>query len=152
MTASGIEAGLFDADDLPYPVMPEKKERRVEKKTVFLIHHHSMTAIIKRPDTGLLAGMYEFPSMDGFVSLKASAEFVRSLGFEPVRILPLEEVKHIFTHKEWHMRGFNVVTAETADSSSNVSDTILLRTTRSILADYPVPSAYRAYLEHLEDL
>ena len=47
------------------PVKKAKKERRVEEKTVFLLLKEGKIALRKRPKTGLLAGLWEFPQCRG---------------------------------------------------------------------------------------
>lgn len=62
----------------------------------------------KRPDSGLLAGMYEFPNVPEKLDLEAAQSVLGSWGVKIQSILPIEEVKHIFSHVEWHMRGYLV--------------------------------------------
>ncbi|MCR5503513.1 MAG: A/G-specific adenine glycosylase, partial [Lachnospiraceae bacterium] len=54
-----------DHSECAYPVKPEKKKRRIEEKTVLLIRDGKRIILQKRPDKGLLAGMYEFPNAAG---------------------------------------------------------------------------------------
>ena len=62
----------------------------------------------KRENKGLLAGLYEFYKLEGHCSEKEALEAVESLGLRPIRIKALGEAKHIFTHKEWEMLGYEV--------------------------------------------
>ena len=62
----------------------------------------------KRENKGLLAGLYEFYKQEGHCSEKEALEAVESLGLRPIRIKALGEAKHIFTHKEWEMIGYEV--------------------------------------------
>lgn len=62
----------------------------------------------KRENKGLLAGLYEFYKLEGHCSEKEALEAVESLGLRPIRIKALGEAKHIFTHKEWEMIGYEV--------------------------------------------
>ena len=62
----------------------------------------------KRENKGLLAGLYEFYKLEGHCSEKEALEAVESLGLRPLRIKALGEAKHIFTHKEWEMIGYEV--------------------------------------------
>ena len=45
------------------PVRAKKKSRRVEERTVLLLFQGGKVALRKRPDTGLLASLWEFPSI-----------------------------------------------------------------------------------------
>ena len=50
--------------EIDLPVVPAKKQRRIDQKTVFLIYYDQKLALRKRPDRGLLAGLYEFPNTE----------------------------------------------------------------------------------------
>ena len=62
----------------------------------------------KRENKGLLAGLYEFYKQEGHCSEKEALKTVENLGLRPLRIKALGEAKHIFTHKEWEMIGYEV--------------------------------------------
>ena len=65
-------------------------------------------ALHKRPNKGLLAGMYELPNAEGYLSEEEALEHIKAQGYIPVRIQPVCEAKHIFSHVEWHMKGYVV--------------------------------------------
>lgn len=110
-----------------YPMTAPKKQRTVEGRTVFLIHDDMKIAIRKRPARGLLAGLYEFPNTEGHLLEKEALRYVQSLGFSPLRIKRLPEAKHIFTHKEWHMIGYEILADELAPvpPSSYMAENVL---------------------------
>ncbi len=58
------------------PVKAPKKARRVEERTVFLLLREGRVALRRRPDTGLLAGLWEFPSQEGAVKAPKKARRV----------------------------------------------------------------------------
>ena len=58
------------------PVKTKKKPRRVEEKTVYVLLRQGKTALRQRPDTGLLASLWEFPNVEGTLQ---EAEAARSL-------------------------------------------------------------------------
>lgn len=130
---------------MEYPRKTIKKPRSVENKTILLICHGSMVALRKRPDQGLLAGMYEFPSIEGKQNEKAVIAYLKKAGVAPVRIQKLEPAKHIFSHKEWHMTGYAVRVDELAGMGEYV-----FVDPAQIKDKYPVPSAFAAYLEYLD--
>lgn len=102
--------------------MPEKKPRPITHYTVFLIHDKESIALRKRPKKGLLAGLYEFPNTEGTLSEEAAVHYVRGLGFSPLRLRPLPAAKHLFTHREWQLSGYDVLTDELRleDAEGNV--------------------------------
>lgn len=83
------------------PVRGVKKGRRQEKRTVLILRSGNLLALRKRPETGLLASLWELPSLDGW---KTKEELRDATGCAPVRKGP--DAKHVFTHLEWHMRSW----------------------------------------------
>ena len=88
------------------PVKRSKKERRVEEKTVFVLLRQGRVALRKRPDTGLLAGLWEFPNVEGALDEAAAGQAVAAWGLTPKAWRSRLWAKHIFTHVEWHMTGY----------------------------------------------
>ena len=98
----GHQCGTAEA----LPVKKAKKERRIEEKTVFLLLGTEGVALRKRPKTGLLAGLWEFPNVPGTLDESAAAAAVAGMGLTPVDWKSRLTSKHIFTHVEWHMTGY----------------------------------------------
>ena len=94
------------------PVKSPKKERKILEKTVFVLQAEGKIAIRRRPEGGLLAGMWEFYSVDAAMPLTAAKKHLEKEGFSPKRLIPLGKAKHVFTHLEWHMTAFFVECAE----------------------------------------
>lgn len=124
-----------------YPKKAAGKSRSIEKKTVLLIQYDHRIALCKRPEKGLLAGMYEFPSMEGHQKEEQVISHLKSLGVMPLRICKLKPAKHIFTHKEWHMTGYLV----RVDELTGMGEYVFVDPAE-IKDRYPVPSAYAAYM------
>lgn len=111
------------------PVKSPKKGRRIEEKTVFLFSCDGRYALEKRPDRGLLAGLWQFPNCEGKLSVEQSMELAEQMGLHPREIFRQVERKHIFTHVQWEMNGiylevdnpvqrFTWMTAEEIDASA----------------------------------
>ena len=83
---------------MEFPVKAKAKARRIEKRTVLIFRDGQTVAIGKRPDKGLLAGLYEFPNLEGHLTGKDVIEYGKSIGLTPVRVKKLEKAKHIFSH------------------------------------------------------
>ncbi len=132
--------------ELEFPCKTPKKPRVIEKKTVLVIKDESKVALKKRPDRGLLAGMYEFPSLEGHLTSRQVLKYLKEKGLSVLKIEPLDSSRHIFTHKEWHMIGYAVRVDELAEKK-NTGDMIFVE--RQEAKDrYPIPSAYRAYFQN----
>ena len=130
------------------PVRSPKKPRRIEEKTVFLIRDGDRTALCKRPNKGLLSGLYELPNVEGHLCESEALERLRSLGFEPLRIQRLESAKHIFTHIEWHMIAYDVLITPEFDGSHGRSGMLLIPN-GELHQSYAIPSAFGAYVKYL---
>ena len=95
------------------PVKMPKKTRRVEEKTVFILCCEGQYALCRRQETGLLAGMWQFPEVEGILELP---EAIEALGLPVTNVLRQREKKHIFTHIEWKMRGFYMEVGKKGES------------------------------------
>ena len=112
-----------------------------------MIRTSKQVVLRKRPKKGLLAGLYEFPAMDKKASLEEVREWLKKQGVEAVRMEKLPESKHIFTHKEWHMTGYQVLVDELEPMGQDES--LLFVETQEIEKNYPIPSAFAAYSAYL---
>ena len=142
------------------PVRVKKQKRRIEKRTVLLIRRDETYAIRKRPDSGLLSGLYEFPNETGELSSDDALGKAESLGLMPLRIKKLSAAKHIFSHVEWHMTGYEILVApsefpeddgvqdagDLSHTKENVKENpLIFATPEMIESKYPVPSAFEKY-------
>ena len=122
------------------PVKAPKKERRIEERWVYLLFSGDCVALRRRPNKGLLAGLWEYPN-----ELASEASLPAALG------LPLGELervgtgKHIFSHIEWRMTAY----------AAQVEDLVLpegwVWADREALArEYAVPNAFQAFSEYVK--
>lgn len=83
------------------PVKAPKRGRKVEERTVYIILKNGRVALRRRPERGLLAGLWEYPNgLSPWPCPVEGKEAFAGTG------------KHIFTHKEWHMTAYTVETTE----------------------------------------
>lgn len=134
-----------------YPQKAAKKERTIEQKTVLILLDEDKVALHKRPKTGLLAGLYEFPMLEGHLKKDEVVRYLQDEGLEIVRITPLQKAKHIFSHKEWHMIGYQVRVDELAKmmKEGERKANWLFVSPAKTQEEYPIPSALSAYAQHL---
>lgn len=122
------------------PVRAVKKPRRIEEKTVFILLGVGGVALRKRPDTGLLAGLWEFPNAEGDLDEAAAGAAVRAWGLEPRAWKSRLTAKHVFTHVEWHMTGYTLEVAGDGPADFFWAD-------GAGLESHAVPSAFARYYE-----
>lgn len=130
------------------PVRSAKKPRRIENMTVLIIRDGDRTALRKRPEKGLLAGLFELPNVKGHLQEDELPALIRSLGFDPLRIERLEDAKHIFTHVEWHMVAYSVRITPEFDGYHGASGMLLVQND-DLHTHYAIPSAFSAYTKYL---
>lgn len=126
------------------PVKKKAKARRIEKRTVLIFKDGQTVAIDKRPDKGLLAGLYELPNIEGHLTRKEVIEYGKSIGLTPIRVKKLESAKHIFSHVEWHMIGYEILVDEL---EKNCTEEMIFADKGEIEKKYSIPSAFVVYLK-----
>lgn len=136
--------------ELDYPKKASQKARTIEEKTILVIRDAQKTVIRKRANKGLLAGMYEFPSLPGFCTAEEVTRYLADNGLKTIRILPLEDAKHIFTHKEWHMKGYmvRVDELEPKKPGKDTADWLYMEPSKT-QESYPIPAAFATYTKGL---
>lgn len=133
--------------ELELPVKSKAKERRGEKKTVFIFRDGDHVAIKKRPAKGLLAGLYELPNVEGHLTEDEALAYSKQIGLSPLRIQKLEDGKHIFSHVEWQMIGYRIRMDELEKSSKSE---MLFIHPEEIQAEYPIPAAFETYVKYVD--
>ena len=136
----GFCLGLREGTAEKLPVKSPKKQRRVEDRTVFLLSCDGKYALCRRPESGLLAGLWQFPDVCGRLSVEQALTEVERMGLKPREIYRQVEKKHIFTHVQWNMTGVYVEVAEPAGE-------YLWFTEREIIEQAALPTAYRQFWE-----
>ncbi len=124
------------------PIRKKAKERKIDKRTVLIIQDGDFLAIRKRPAKGLLAGLYEYPNLDGHMTKTQVIEYCKNIGLAPLRIQKLENAKHIFSHVEWHMIGYRVRVDELEKSCT---ENMIFVHPEDIQREYPIPAAFEAF-------
>lgn len=136
--------GYHHANAALLPLRSTKKPRKIDKRTVLLVRSGALVGIMQRPPKGLLAGLWELPSLDGHLSPDEIHNTLSARGWQVQKLLSLRPAKHIFTHIEWHMNGYYVELQNTPQALTFVMPSEL-RTT------YALPSAFRAFLKVIEE-
>lgn len=90
---------------LSYPVKGKKTAKEETLWTVFLVEQEKKLLLHRRPEEGLLAGLYELKTMPGFLS----EEQIRHVFKDSLVSFEKGPTKqHIFTHKKWRMQSYFV--------------------------------------------
>lgn len=131
------------------PVKSKKAKRRVEQKTVLLLHQGRALALTKRPDKGLLAGLWELPNLPGHLTQEEVESWLAARGLHALTITRLPDARHIFSHVEWQMQGWAVELAAPATMVAEGDDGFVWASPEELADAYSVPSAFQYFLhEH----
>ncbi|MBQ1351703.1 MAG: A/G-specific adenine glycosylase [Oscillospiraceae bacterium] len=122
------------------PVKSPRKPRRVEMRTVFLLFFDGSVALRRRPEKGLLSGLWEFPNVPGSGD-QALAEWEIS----PAQQWEACNGKHVFTHVEWHMTGQAFLLA-----NDILPEGWVWANRAKLQQTYAVPSAFASFLPLVE--
>ncbi len=135
-------AALRNGDAASLPVLPERKQKRVEKMTVAVLRDEEGNFLLrKRPAKGLLAGLWEFWHIEGKLDEVESKNALQA--FSPGDLRSLGEYTHIFTHVRWDMAGY--------EATVRIPPPGFLRVSPSALAaSYALPKAFGEFLKRAE--
>ena len=125
------------------PVREKKIKRKKEEKTVFiLISSSGKIAIKKREQNGVLKGMYELPNViNKWQETKVEEVLKEKWNIQSIQQIEFSgEYKHIFTHIEWHMYGYEVK-VRTEDEKS-----FLWVSKEELETVYAIPTAFKQFI------
>lgn len=124
------------------PNKKAKKARRKEKKTILVILHKDKVHLMHRPETGLLANLYQFDMVEGHLKKNEAEANAESIGTVE-KCISLHPSTHIFSHIEWHMKGWLILLQE-ADEQG------IWANAEEVAHTYAIPTAFRVYKEACE--
>lgn len=105
-----------------FPLRRKKKPIPVIPYTIVVLEKDGKVFIRQRPDTGLLASLFEFPSYDGFLSEEELREHLQhDFGILPGKIISITSLggaSHVFSHLKWDMEGYLVMLQESRNESA----------------------------------
>ena len=127
------------------PVRSPRRARAIEKRTVLVAVSGGKVLLRRRPENGLLGGMWELPNLEGWLEEPETERHVRDWGAGEVHVTRLEDARHVFSHLEWHMRGYRAETSGFPPPDGCIwADAQALQT-------HALPSAFRRYSRRLAE-
>ncbi len=130
-----------------FPVRTPKKARRMEQRRVAVVRvlgQPPRVLVHKRPNTGLLAGLWELPNT---LAEQPADLLPPEMAAAAVKRMELPKAKHVFSHVEWHMQGalYDMAACSLPSDYRAVS-------LEDLQASYALPSAFRTYAAMLPRL
>ena len=125
-----------------FPVKLPKKAKKQEDRTVFLLRCGEKWAIEKRPNKGLLAGLWQFPNESGHMTAEEAVAWAESRGLHPRNVERSMDRHHIFTHIRWDLRGWFLEVGEPVGGFTWL-------TLEEIDQQAALPTAFRQFREEI---
>ena len=117
------------------PVRVKKAGKRQEERTVFLLEREGRTALRRRPDSGLLAGLWEYPNGSGMLTETEAARQLAEWGLVPLEWRERFQAKHVFTHIVWEMTVYRLAVSGDGPAGWAWCDP-------AERGEYPMPTAF----------
>ncbi len=127
---------------LKIPVKVNKKKRKIERKTVFVIFWADRLALRKRANVGLLANLWELPNVEGHLGKEQCKKEINNLGISIKKMIKMKPSRHLFTHLEWQMSAYFVFALEVKDPS-----VLKWASKEEIDLYYSIPSAFKSFVK-----
>lgn len=70
----------------------------------------------------MLAGLWAFPEADDDLEPEEVAPYLEEMGFSVRNVESLGPSRHIFSHVEWHMKGYRVILGRLPDGPAESAD------------------------------
>jgi len=136
----GVCQAYTEQDYLSYPKRAPKRKRKIYEKTVFVLHNEDCFGIRQRPDSGVLANMWEFYHTDGYMDKQEALDFISEKGFGPILLEKEIPYTHIFTHMEWKMTAYFIACTKMLSDLTWV-------TKEELESKYALPTAFKMFLD-----
>ncbi len=82
-----------------FPIVAKKRPRKILYTSALVAIENNKIALIKRPDSGLLASMWSFPDNDWNATPSGVPVLFENIGKQPIKDIK-HQIKHVFTHIE----------------------------------------------------
>jgi len=126
------------------PIKLKKIKKKSKNIYVLMIKHEKDVLLIKRPNKGLLAGLWGFPINE--ISKNSDPEkdlkvFLKeNYHLELTQLKFIQKKKHVFTHLTWHMQHYELKVS----NKKPIKNGLWLKD--HALKDYAMPTAFKKLL------
>ena len=125
-----------------FPVKLPKAQKRVEEKTVFLLSCDGKTALCKREEAGILAGLWQFPNCAGSLTAEEAIQYLSEQGVAVTELIKEVRRVHIFTHVRWEMTAYRL-------QCSSCAGSFIWAERDEIEEKFALPTAFKMFLQDL---
>lgn len=138
--AQSLCTALQDNTVLNLPIKQIKTPKKVQEITLFVFSCQENIAIHRRKKQGLLAGLWEFPNVNGKLNEQQAIELAEQWETAPVTLIKCTQRVHVFTHIKWYMTCYYIDCAKQPEPFIWANHTSLSQT-------YALPTAFKMFLD-----
>jgi len=126
------------------PIKRKKQQaKRVQLISAMIRNAQGEILIRKRPEKGLLAGLWEFPTLEVADNALQSSEAIETtladhLGITLFDVEKIGDIRHVFTHLIWEVAGFEAFCEASANTKANQ-----LWVSEKELSNYTFPTVFQ---------
>lgn len=124
------------------PIKTPKNEKKIQDITLFVFSCGDKIAIRRRKSQGLLAGLWEFPNVEGCLNDEQAVELAATWNTGPISIQKSIHRTHTFTHIRWNMTCYYIGCSKEVPLFTWVSQ-------ESLTDTYPLPIAFRMFADQI---
>jgi len=131
------------------PVKAKKaKQKKKPYKSVIIKNEKGEVIIEKRPETGLLANLWQFPMIPGQIKTNEEAEqwLNKEYGLDITVDKKVGDVRHVFSHIIWEI---DVYEAMTYQSVKEIKDQRLRMVSREEIDKFPFPVSHQKMMQYI---
>lgn len=121
-----------------------KKPKKQEQRTVLVLCCNGHFAVQQRPQKGLLAGLWQFPNVDGTLTDQEALDLADAWGIRPRELKRRVRREHIFTHIRWDMLAYRIDCQTPAPAFTWLTGEEIAKTAA-------LPTAFRQFMDLLEE-
>ena len=112
---------------------------------MLLLECNDRFAVEKRSETGLLAGLWQFPNVPQKLDAQIAVQTAQSFHTDPKELMLETHKTHIFTHIRWEMTGYVI-------RCNAMSEAFTWASLAELERDFALPTAFRQFSDELKTL
>ena len=112
---------------------------------MLLLECNGRFAVEKRSETGLLAGLWQFPNVPQKLDAQTAVQTAQSFHTDPKELMLETHKTHIFTHIRWEMTGYVI-------RCNAMSEAFTWASLAELEHDFALPTAFRQFSDELKTL
>lgn len=143
--------GYKNGNPTDYPIKLPKAAKSIHDVSVLVLRHMGKIAVVRRPEGGLMSGLWGFPVVMDEDSETAHLNYFEShLGYTVTRTGLGPKAKHIFTHRVWNMQVYYYDFKDPEQGLETVDDPELRWVSKKDMEALAFPTAFKKLFKGID--